>query len=55
MQHLINGGTGTCFGKRMPNGSNVFGSELKWHRIFFGGECRGLGRAGSFFWMGFSI
>ena len=29
VQHLINRGTDTCFGKRMPNGSNVFGSGLK--------------------------
>jgi len=58
VQHLINRGTDTCFGKRMPNGSDVFGSGLKWHRIcFFGGEHRGLGslRAGSFFCISFSI
>jgi hypothetical protein len=29
VQHLINRGTDTCFGKRMPNGSNVFGNGLK--------------------------
>jgi hypothetical protein len=29
VQHLINRGTDTCFGKRMPDDSNVFGSGLK--------------------------